>query len=113
MLAFAEVGEQGLDRLFRVALPAPQPAQGCINDYAVQPGAKLRLPLELAYSFKGGQKYLLHRIVGIFFVAQHAPGYEQEPPTVDANARFKRIAVTGLHPRQQGRLVRARPKLAE
>jgi hypothetical protein len=50
VFAFAEVGQQVLDRLFRVALPAAQPAQGRVDNDAMQPGAEPRPPLELANS---------------------------------------------------------------
>ena len=112
MLAFTEVREQILNRLFGVVSPAAQPAQRLIDHNAVQPGAKLRLLLELANSFKCGQKCVLERVVGIVFIPENAPGHDQQPAAVGANARFKGVVVTGLHPRQQGRFVQVRGGLA-
>jgi len=76
VLAFAEVGEQPLDRLFQTALPTAQSAEGGVDSNAVQPGTKLRLPLELANSFEGGQKCVLDRVVGVFVIAKDAAGHD-------------------------------------
>ena len=109
MLAFTEVGQQVLDRLFRVALPAAEPAQGRVDDDAMQPGAEPRLPLELANSLEGGQESVLNGVVGVLFIPEDAPGREQHLAAVGANARLKNIAVAGLHPRHQGCFIQVRP----
>jgi len=77
MFALPEVGEQVFNRFFRVALPVAQPAECGVHNDTVQPCAELRFFLEPADSLEGGKKSILHRVVGVFFMIQHAAGNEQ------------------------------------
>jgi hypothetical protein len=109
VLAFAEVGQQVLDRLLRVPLQAAQPAQRRVDDDAVQPGAEARQPLEAADPRESGHEGVLHGVAGILLVPEDAPGDDQHSAAAGADARLKGIVVTGLHPRQQGRFIQDRP----
>jgi hypothetical protein len=105
VLAFAEMGQQGLDRLFWMTSPGPQTVQRRVDDDTVQPGAKARLPLEAADFLESGQEGVLHSVAGVFFVADNAPSNRQKPATMGSKAFRKGLFFAGLHTRQNGCLV--------
>ena len=111
MLAFAEVGQQvSIDSGWRCR--GAQPAQGRIGGDAVQPGAKLARSLNWPIPLNADRKASWTASWASSSFPRDAPGDEQQPAAVGANARFKGVVVTGLHPRQQGRFVKVRGGVA-